>query len=88
LGGVAKKTTMTNNTEIIRATLRQNDDGLTLNQIAVKSGVAYRSVHRMVTKMPDVYIDRWQTPTGAYPYQAVWCVVVVPQNCPHPKGKT
>jgi hypothetical protein len=73
---------------LVRNTLRFNPDGLTLNEIAQVSGVPYRSVHRAVAKMPDVYIDRWRAPTGAYPYQAVWCSVPVPDNCPHPKETT
>lgn len=68
----------------IRTTLRQHPDGLTLTEIAEHSGVPYRAVHRAVPKMPDVYIDRWRAPDGAYPYQAVWCVVEVPDDCPHP----
>ena len=73
---------------LVRNTLRFNPDGLTLNEIAQQSGIPYRSVHRAVAKMVDVYIDRWRAPTGAYPYQAVWCSVPVPDNCPHPKETT
>ena len=75
-------------TVAIRATLRFNPDGLTLTEIAAQSGVPYRAVHRALPKMPDAYIDRWKAPAGAYPYQAVWCVVPVPDNCPHPKEYT
>ena len=70
---------------LVRNTLRFNPDGLTLNEIARQSGVPYRYVHRAVAKMPDVYIDRWQPPMGTSQYQAVWCAVEVPDNCPHPK---
>ena len=69
----------------IRATLRQHPDGLTLSEIAQHSGVPYRAVHRTVTKMPDVYIDRWTDTGKVTRHQAVWCVVVPPPNCPHPK---
>ena len=72
---------------VVRATLLKHGDGMTINEIAAASGVPYRSVHRAVHKMEDVYIDRWLAPTGAYPYQAVWCAVVMPQNCPHPRRK-
>jgi hypothetical protein len=75
---------MTYNIDAIRTTLRQCDDGLTMTQIAARSGVPYRAVHRAVSKMPDVYIDRWLPPVGTSPYQAVWCAVEVPENCPHP----
>lgn len=73
---------------VVRATLLKHSDGMTINEIASASGVPYRSVHRAVNKMADVYIDRWLAPSGAYPYQAVWCAVKVPDSCPHPKGKT
>ena len=68
----------------VRRLLRSVSDGLTLNEIAERTGCSYRSVHRAVQGMPDIYIDRWQAPEGAYPYQAVWCVVTPPENCPHP----
>ena len=74
-----------NTEDAVRSTLRRHSDGLTLTEIAHHSGVEYRKVHRAVNKMPDAYIDRWQRPTGAHPYQAVWCAVVVPAHCPHPK---
>lgn len=69
----------------VRATLRQHSDGLTLTEIAQHSGVEYRKVHRAIAKMPDTYIDRWCEPEGPVRYQAVWCAVVPPPNCPHPK---
>lgn len=70
--------------EIIRATLRKHNDGLTLIEIAEQSGSPYRNVHRVINNMADAYIDRWQSPASSCPYQAVWCVVEVPENCPHP----
>ena len=73
---------------LVRSTLRIHSDGLTLNEIAHFAGVPYRYAHRAVAKMPDVYIDRWQPPRGTSPYQAVWCSVPVPDNCPHPKDPT
>lgn len=73
---------------LVRNTLRLHADGLTLNEIAHFAGVPYRYAHRAVTKMPDVYIDRWKPPRGACPHQAVWCAVPVPDNCPHPKDPT
>ena len=73
---------------LVRSTLRIHSDGLTLNEIAHFAGVPYRYAHRAVAKMPDVYIDRWQPPRGTSPYQAVWCSVPVPDNCPHPKETT
>lgn len=70
--------------DIVRSTLLQHSDGLTLNEIAKHSGSSYRNVHRAIPTMPDAYIDRWLSPGGAHPYQAVWCVVEVPEHCPHP----
>jgi hypothetical protein len=77
-----------NTTDTVRAALRAAEDGMTLNEIAEKVGLPYRAVHRAVPKMPDAYIDRWRPPNGAYPHQAVWCVVIPPPNCPHPREKT
>jgi len=71
----------------VRATLRFHPDGLTLLEIAHFAGVPYRAVHRAILKMPDTYIDRWQSPVGKHRYQAVWCVVPVPANCPRPNKK-
>jgi hypothetical protein len=67
----------------IRALLRQELDGLTLRAIADELSITPEVTRNSLLRMPDAYIDRWQTTSGGPP-AAVWCVVVPPENCPHP----
>ena len=67
----------------IRALLRGEPDGLSLQRIAQRLGISPEVARNCIGRMPDAYIDRWMTkPKG--PPAAVWCVVVPPENCPHP----
>ena len=74
-----------NCTQEIRALLRANSDGMTLEQIvwAVKRDKA--NVKKNVRAMPDAYIDRWEA-VPRKQYAAVWCVVVPPEDCPRPEN--
>ena len=74
-----------NCTQEIRALLRANRDGMTLEQIvwAVKRDKA--NVKKNVRAMPDAYIDRWEA-VPRKQYAAVWCVVVPPEDCPRPES--
>ena len=74
-----------NCTQEIRALLRANSDGMTLEQIvwAVKRDRA--NVKKNVRAMPDAYIDRWEA-VPRKQYAAVWCVVVPPDDCPRPEN--
>ena len=74
-----------NCTQEIRALLRANSDGMTLEQIvwAVKRDKA--NVKKNVRAMPDAYIDRWEA-VPRKQYAAVWCVVVPPEDCPKPEN--
>ena len=74
-----------NCTQEIRALLRANSDGMTLEQIvwAVKRDRA--NVKKNVRAMPDAYIDRWEA-VPRKQYAAVWCVVVPPEDCPRPEN--
>jgi hypothetical protein len=71
------------NPPIIRSLLRECDDGMSVNEIEAKTGIDQDQVRKCLNKMPDAYIDRWvylhSNPT------AIWCVVVIPENCPRPK---
>jgi hypothetical protein len=65
--------------------LRKYDDGLSINDIAKLLGFETNTVRKALNKMPDVYIDRWQTSrTSRIPF-SVWIAVVPPPNCPKPK---
>lgn len=86
LGSSVKKP----HTPKIREVLRANPNGLTAKQILKlipeisKTGVIKGSIK----KMPDAYIDRWMIERGSRgQYQAVYMVVVPPQDCPHPKDR-
>jgi hypothetical protein len=69
--------------DLVRKVLRDSADGLTVKQIMDLSQVHTDSLSRILQTMPDAYIDRWSGPTKGQ-YSAVWCVVVPPENCPHP----
>lgn len=71
---------------LIRSTLRNAADGLSVNEIAIRTGINQDLVRRCLGKMPDAYIDRWYT-QRAQPPVAIWCVVDVPENCPRPPLK-
>jgi hypothetical protein len=73
----------------IRELLRENPDGLTMSQILNEfPDRTLCNVRKSLKALPDAYIDRWESaPRKAY--KAVWCVVIPPEDCPHPtKGKT
>jgi len=74
-----------NCTQEIRALLRANSDGMTLEQIvwAVKRDKA--NIKKIIRAMPDAYIDRWEA-VPRKQYAAVWCVVVPPEDCPRPEN--
>ena len=69
--------------DLVRKVLRESEDGLTAKQITEAVGVDKDPLSRILQTMPDAYIDRWSGPTKGQ-YSAVWCVVVPPENCPHP----
>ena len=70
-------------TKHIRQLLLEHPDGLTIKTIAERVGREGDTVRKLLSNMPDAYIDRWDGPTRGQ-YAAVWCVVVPPDNCPHP----
>lgn len=73
----------------IRALLRQHPEGMTCNEIGQQIGATYSTVRRALEGMPDAYIDRWVLlPGGRGQFNAVWCVVEPPANCPHPTDRT
>jgi hypothetical protein len=70
-------------TTCVRRVLRNNSDGLTEREITGLTRVDADSLSRILASMQDAYIDRWTGPSRGQ-YSAVWCVVVPPENCPHP----
>jgi hypothetical protein len=74
----------------IRELLRANHNGLTAKQIcAAIDEISKPKVARSaLTKMPDVYVDRWiLEPESRGQYQAVYMAVIPPMDCPHPKDR-
>jgi hypothetical protein len=70
----------------IRLLLRQFDDGMTARSISEYIGASQTVVYKSLQSMPDAYIDRWANNPGARgQFESVWCVIVPPDNCPHPK---
>lgn len=69
---------------LIRRLLQQYHDGLTTAMLAERLDVPRETMHRSIRAMPDVYIDRWTAPKLQAPSEIVWCVVVVPEDCPKP----
>ena len=72
----------------IRVLLRNNPDGLSVAQIkAVLTKINKpETVRKCLERMPDAYIDRWiKAKRGQY--EAIWCVVVPPTNCPYPTDR-
>lgn len=70
------------NHHAIRMLLKQAEDGLTISEIAERTEIHRGSINRVLTQMPDAYIDRWTE--SKKQWAAVWCVIVPPQNCPKP----
>jgi hypothetical protein len=77
----------TSSTPQIRALLRDNPDGLTVEQIIFAVGRDKSNVKKVLRNMPDAYIDRWIA-APRLQYKAIWCVVVPPNHCPRPEGKS
>ena len=69
----------------LRELLRCFSDGLTTREMAPLCGRPASTARFALANMPDVYIDRWVKVEGRW--QAVWCAVVPPDNCPHPTRK-
>ena len=70
---------------IIRKALRDTD-GLTIAELHTLTGQSAATIYQSLESMPDAYIDRWgEKVRGQYP--AIWCVVEVPMDCPHPEDE-
>lgn len=73
-----------NLTNQLRAILRSHPEGLPVTALMDMTNVTHRSnMNRRLHDMPDTYIDRWEEHNKTI--RAVWCIVVPPDDCPHPK---
>lgn len=76
---------------LIRKLLKENPDGMTARELAVKvygDPTSQAAVNKSLESMYEAYRDRWQPVEGKGRSQwaAVWCVVEVPEHCPRPEG--
>jgi hypothetical protein len=70
----------------VRQLLRDNPDGVDVGTIANHVDREPSNIRKLLSTMPDAYIDRWVR-TNGNPPMAIWCVVVPPENCPKPENK-
>ena len=73
--------------EKLRAMLRNEEDGSTVAELALRLDARKVSIASALTRMPDTYVDRWTEAGQSRPYEAVWCIVTPPENCPKPTRK-
>tara|TARA_R110000868_G_scaffold208537_1_gene458011 strand:- start:302 stop:514 length:213 start_codon:yes stop_codon:yes gene_type:complete len=67
--------------------LRNEEDGSTVAELALRLDARKVSIAAALARMPDTYIDRWTEAGQSRPYEAIWCVVTPPENCPKPERK-
>lgn len=70
------------NHKAIRKLLIENSDGMTATSIAKTLGLDSDAVTQALKTMVDAYKDRWEKSTRKF--VPVWCVQVIPEDCPHP----
>ena len=73
--------------QVIRKILREEEDGTTVAELADRLGARKMSIASALTRMVDTYIDRWTEAGQGKPYEAIWCIVTPPENCPKPTRK-
>ena len=73
---------------VIRKILREEEDGTTVAELADRLGAKKDSIASALTRMTDTYIDRWTEAGQGRPYEAIWCIVTPPENCPKPTRKS
>jgi glycosyltransferase A (GT-A) superfamily protein (DUF2064 family) len=66
--------------------LKSHEDGLTRQELSDALGIHITNVKRAIKAMPDAYVDRWVR-GKRNAFQKVYCVVKVPEDCPHPKDQ-
>jgi hypothetical protein len=66
----------------VREALRAAPDGMTVKNLMAVVPIDRSHTQKILKVMPDAYIDRWIKFKTTY--EAVWCVVTPPENCPKP----
>jgi hypothetical protein len=72
--------------QAIRDLLKKHHYGLTRQELSDFLGFHVANVSKAIKGMPDVYVDRW-TMGERKSYKKVYCVVHVPEDCPHPRDR-
>lgn len=52
-------TNFNTNVKTVKALLKQHPDGLTVNEIALMTGISYTSAHNACHRVKGIYVDRW-----------------------------
>ena len=68
----------------IREIMRNEEDGITVNELAHRLAAKRNSIASALEQMPDTYIDRYTEAGQSMPYEAIWDIVIPPLNCPRP----
>ena len=71
--------------KLIRNLLRKEEDGSTIAGLAFDLDAPKKSIASALENMPDAYVDRWTDAGQSRKYEAIWCVVVPPEDCPQPE---
>jgi hypothetical protein len=72
--------------QAIRELLLKNAYGLTRQEISDTLGFHVSNITKAIKGMPDVFVDRWIMGQRGQ-YQKIFCIVFVPEDCPHPQDK-
>ena len=83
----AKRTQVISHHPRIRKMLREHEDGMTVGWLSEFLNLHADSIRGALVNMPDAYIDRWTKAPSGKTYEAIWCVIVPPENCPKPTKK-
>lgn len=75
------------NVPVVRNLLAEHEDGLTKNEISKLTGISYGSVHSVVRRQRDIFIDHWRPNYESYRWEPVWCLMKPPENVPEPEMK-
>jgi hypothetical protein len=72
--------------QAIRECLKNHGTGLTRQELSDMLKIEVANVATAIKAMPDVYVDRWITGRNGQ-FRKVYCVVEVPEDCPHPTDR-
>lgn len=72
--------------ELIVDVMAHYPDGVDATTIGNKLGKERQTIRKALERIHYAYIDRWvKSPRKQGRFIAIWCLVKVPDHCPHPK---